>query len=365
MRDLPGRAGRRGGGRRRRAGAVVACSVAAARPCPIPTTSTRPPPISATTARNSGPDRPPVSIPSASHVPAVACLARCRRRRARRCRACRALSGPAALGRGVIVESGAPAPEAWADAPRVVLDDAALASPAAIVERAARLVGDPHAGGHRPPGGAGGVERARDRRPPRVRAHARVRRSSASACTSSTRANNYDARDGTRVGAPPRKRRASARASRARPTCCSPTAPRRGATAGRARRGSSVDAPIVHRFAIEAGALRPDVERRPRARRRAGSRPTSARRCCTRAARRGSSRPRVRARPRCSRRASATSWSSATTAPRACARSRTTGARARRCRSGSATCRAPRSARSARSTRSATTSCAGRGPTCG
>ena len=42
-------------------------------------------------------------------------------------------SGPAALGRGVIVESGAPAPEAWADAPRVVLDDAALAGPEATV----------------------------------------------------------------------------------------------------------------------------------------------------------------------------------------------------------------------------------------
>ena len=42
-------------------------------------------------------------------------------------------NGPAALGRGVIVESGAPVPEPWADAPRVVLDDAVLADPAGAV----------------------------------------------------------------------------------------------------------------------------------------------------------------------------------------------------------------------------------------
>jgi hypothetical protein len=43
--------------------------------------------------------------------------------------------GPAALGRGVIIEAGAPVPEPWAAAPRVVLDEAALASPEETVEQ--------------------------------------------------------------------------------------------------------------------------------------------------------------------------------------------------------------------------------------
>ena len=43
--------------------------------------------------------------------------------------------GPAALGRGVIVESGAPAPEIWADATRVIIDDAVLQDPAATVDQ--------------------------------------------------------------------------------------------------------------------------------------------------------------------------------------------------------------------------------------
>jgi len=41
--------------------------------------------------------------------------------------------GPAALGRAVIVGSGSSAPEAWASAGRVVVDEAALAAPAAAV----------------------------------------------------------------------------------------------------------------------------------------------------------------------------------------------------------------------------------------
>src|SRR4051794_9848922 len=39
------------------------------------------------------------------------------------------LPGPAALGRGVIVAAGAPAPLAWADAERIVVDDAVLENP--------------------------------------------------------------------------------------------------------------------------------------------------------------------------------------------------------------------------------------------
>jgi DNA helicase-2/ATP-dependent DNA helicase PcrA len=44
-----------------------------------------------------------------------------------------ALPGPPELGRAVIVGAGAPAPSAWAGAERVVIDDAALADPAAVV----------------------------------------------------------------------------------------------------------------------------------------------------------------------------------------------------------------------------------------
>ncbi|HTD49268.1 MAG TPA: hypothetical protein VK771_01630, partial [Acidimicrobiia bacterium] len=45
------------------------------------------------------------------------------------------LSGGTAFGRGVIVESGAPAPAGWADAPRVVIDDTALRGLRETVER--------------------------------------------------------------------------------------------------------------------------------------------------------------------------------------------------------------------------------------
>ncbi|MEO1064612.1 MAG: UvrD-helicase domain-containing protein [Actinomycetota bacterium] len=41
--------------------------------------------------------------------------------------------GPTALGRGVVVAAGAAPPSPWADAPRVVVDDAAIADPAAAV----------------------------------------------------------------------------------------------------------------------------------------------------------------------------------------------------------------------------------------
>ena len=42
--------------------------------------------------------------------------------------------GPAALGRGVVVRPGEPAP-GFDKAPRIVVDDAALSSPAATVAR--------------------------------------------------------------------------------------------------------------------------------------------------------------------------------------------------------------------------------------
>src|SRR5436853_4399892 len=45
------------------------------------------------------------------------------------------LPGPTALGRGVIVEAGAPAPEEWSDAPRIVVDDDALRDAATTAQR--------------------------------------------------------------------------------------------------------------------------------------------------------------------------------------------------------------------------------------
>jgi hypothetical protein len=45
------------------------------------------------------------------------------------------LPGPAALGRGVIVEAGAAAPAEWSDAPRIVVDDDALREAGATAER--------------------------------------------------------------------------------------------------------------------------------------------------------------------------------------------------------------------------------------
>ena len=45
-----------------------------------------------------------------------------------------AVPGPVALGRGVIVAHGAPAPTGWADAPRLVIDDAVLAEPGPVAD---------------------------------------------------------------------------------------------------------------------------------------------------------------------------------------------------------------------------------------
>ena len=160
-------------------------------------------------------------------------------------------------------------------------------------------------------------------------------------CYFLVRANNYDARDGTPRWGAAAEARAARRARRRRGRrAARPTARRCGATAGRAPPGLRARRRrIVHRVRDRVGRLRADVDPRRQRRPRAGSHPTSAPRCCTRAARRGSSRPPGRARPRCSPRGSGTSWSSAATAPRACARSRTTGAPAPRCRTGSPTCR--------------------------
>ncbi len=58
--------------------------------------------------------------------------------------------GPAPLGRGVVMSAGAAPPAPWRDAPVVTIDDAVLADPAADGPPAARAVGPPRAGRHRP-----------------------------------------------------------------------------------------------------------------------------------------------------------------------------------------------------------------------
>jgi DNA helicase-2/ATP-dependent DNA helicase PcrA len=168
------------------------------------------------------------------------------------------LSGPAALGRGVIVESGAPAPADWADAARVVLDEAVLAEPRAAVEELHALWAS---------------------RSPVV-IDLRVGREALSAPETDdraaheltpafeflrerlyflTRANNYDARDGApRWGAAAEAVRLGARAEGAADVLLADGAAV-WCDGGPRTSGLAVEEPVVHRFALEAGALRADV----------------------------------------------------------------------------------------------------------
>ncbi len=173
------------------------------------------------------------------------------------------LPGPAALGRGVIVDSGAPAPESWADATRVVIDDAVLANPRTTVDQLHHLwaTRTPVVVDLR-------VEREELSAPERndrpayelgpAFDFARER------CYFLARANNYDAREGE---------------------------PRWGAAAEAVRQGARLDGPadvllpdrmaawcdggprssgllaseddgarILHRYAIESGRLRADID---------------------------------------------------------------------------------------------------------
>ena len=168
------------------------------------------------------------------------------------------LPGPAALGRGVIVESGAPVPDPWTDAPRVILDDAALADPDATV-------GELHAlWASRTP----------------VVIDLRVAREALSAPETDdrlayeltpafsflrerlyflTRANNYDARDGTpRWGAAAEAARLGAVVEGPADVLL-PDGTAVWCDGGPRTAGLEVDAPVVHRFALESSSLRADV----------------------------------------------------------------------------------------------------------
>ena len=167
-------------------------------------------------------------------------------------------SGPAAFGRGVIVESGAPAPAPWADAPRVVVDDAVLADPRDTVDRLHELwstrtpvtvdlrvprevLSTPERDGRYAYELTPAFDFTRER------------------CYFLVRANNYDARHGSpRWGAAAEAGRLGARIGGSADVVLPDGTP---AWCDGGPRSSGVDtsAHIVHRFAIESGQLRADV----------------------------------------------------------------------------------------------------------
>jgi DNA helicase-2/ATP-dependent DNA helicase PcrA len=167
--------------------------------------------------------------------------------------------GPAALGRGVIVESGAPAPEPWAGATRVVVDDAVLASPRDTVDQLHALWAS------RTPvvvdlrvAREALTEPERDHRLAheltpdfdfaRERAYFLVR------------ANNYDARDGTpRWGAAAEAQRLGATAGDAADVML-PDGTSAWCDGGPRTVGLLPGEHILHRVAIASGSLRPDTE---------------------------------------------------------------------------------------------------------
>ena len=141
------------------------------------------------------------------------------------------------LGRGVIVGPGAPAPEHWAGADRVVIDDDTLRDPSAALDALHEQWSQ------RIPVVVELQCSVDELRAPEIELGRRRGRSrpasssAASASTSSTRANNYDDRVGRMVWGPTRRGTTPRRDARpTSPTSCSPTARRRGATADRGGR---------------------------------------------------------------------------------------------------------------------------------
>ena len=170
--------------------------------------------------------------------------------------------GPAALGRGVIVESGEPAPEPWSEAPRIVLDDAALRDPHETVDRLHDLWSSrsPVVIDLRIPREALSAPE-RDHRPAYELTpafdFARER------CYFLTRANNYDARGTSpRWGVASEAERLGARrggsADVVLPDDTQAWCDGGPRTSGLLGPGPSGGGQIVHRFAIESGHLHPD-----------------------------------------------------------------------------------------------------------
>ena len=172
--------------------------------------------------------------------------------------------GPAALGRGVILESGAPAPEPWSEAPRVVVDDAVLRDPRDTVDRLHELWTSrtPVVIDLRVPREALSTPE-HDERPAYELTpafdFARER------CYFLTRANNYDARgESPRWGAASEAERLGARRGGSADVVLADGTeawcdggPR---TSGLLRGELDIEAGVVHRFALESGALRADLD---------------------------------------------------------------------------------------------------------
>ena len=167
--------------------------------------------------------------------------------------------GPAALGRGVIVESGAPAPEPWADTARVVVDDAVLANPGETVDQLHALwatrtpvVVDLRVAREELSQPERDDRLAHELTPEfdfaRERAYFLVR------------ANNYDARDGTaRWGPAAEAQRLGATLGGAADVLL-PDGTEVWCDGGPRTVGVLPGEHILHRVAIASGSLRPDVE---------------------------------------------------------------------------------------------------------
>jgi DNA helicase-2/ATP-dependent DNA helicase PcrA len=167
--------------------------------------------------------------------------------------------GPAALGRGVIVESGAPAPQPWTDAARVVVDDAVLTNPADAVSdlhalwatrtpvvvdlRVAReALSEPERDDRLAHELTPDFDFARER------------------LYFLVRANNYDARDATaRWGPAAEAQRLGATAGGAADVVL-PDGTEVWCDGGPRTVGLLPNEQILHRVAIASGSLRPDIE---------------------------------------------------------------------------------------------------------
>src|SRR4051812_44961844 len=168
------------------------------------------------------------------------------------------LPGPAALGRGVIVESGAPAPVEWTDAPRVVLDDAALASPEAVVDQLQALWAgrSPVVIDLRVAREALSAPETDDRMAHELTpAFAFLRER----CYFLTRANNYDARDATPRWGPAAEAARLGAEVEGPADVLLPAGTAAWCDGGPRTTGLDVDAPVVHRFALESRSLHADV----------------------------------------------------------------------------------------------------------
>jgi DNA helicase-2/ATP-dependent DNA helicase PcrA len=167
--------------------------------------------------------------------------------------------GPAALGRGVIVESGAPAPEPWAEAARVVVDSDVLRNPRETVDRLHALWADrtPVVVDLRVPREELSAPEHDDRIAYELTPDFDFARERAYFLV---RANNYDARDGTpRWGAAAEARRLGARDEGPADVLLPDDTPV-WCDGGPRTAGLLPGERILHRVAIASGSLRADIE---------------------------------------------------------------------------------------------------------